>query len=174
MTCEDKPIDALFSSPEPEHDTDHTDRLFEQYKIYLQMLDSLTHRRTLANSFFLSMNTGLLAALGLFGRLGVSSEIDNLWIVTGFGAGIVFSYSWYRTVRSYKQLSVVKWGIILEIEKRLPIPIHSVEWKLLGEGKDRKTYTPLTHVETTIPCIFAIVYTVLASIVVSTLDTLTF
>src|ERR1700731_2937994 len=36
----------------------------EQYKLYLQMVDKIGDRRQSANSFFLSINTGLCALLG--------------------------------------------------------------------------------------------------------------
>ena len=155
MPDEQKIIDELFSMPKSEYGEDYKNKLFEQYRIFLHMIDSLTHRRTIANNFFLSINTGLLAVFGLLVQLNSTSfETNNLWVLGGSIAGILFSYSWYRTVESYKQLSIIKWKIVLEIEKRLPLLIHDTEWKLLGEGQDSKKYKELTDVEKVIPVIF--------------------
>ena len=94
----DETIDKLFSISEDEYGPDYKDKLFEQYKLFLQMIDSLTHRRTIANSFFLSINTGLLAAFGLVLQLGIgSSESNAIWVLGGSAAGILFSYSWFQS-----------------------------------------------------------------------------
>jgi len=163
----DETIDKLFSISEDAYGPDYKDKLFEQYKLFLQMIDSLTHRRTISNSFFLSINTGLLAAFGLVLQLGIgSSESNTIWVLGGSAAGILFSYSWFRTVKSYKQLSTIKWQIILEIEKKLPLLIHDTEWKLLGEGNDRKKYWKLTDVEQIIPFIFIAIYSLMVILII--------
>lgn len=52
-----------------------------------------------------------------------------------------------------------------EIETRLPAsPYRKAEWEtLLKEGRDRKVYWPLTHVEAKIPWIFAAAYLLAAA-----------
>lgn len=165
MDRDENTIDKLFSLSEGEYGEDYKNKLFEQYKIFLQMLDSLTHRRTIANNFFLSINTGLLATFGLLTQSGIISlESNGIWMLVGSVAGILFSYSWFRTVKSYKQLSSVKWQIVLEIERKLPLKIHETEWKLLGEGSDSKKYRKLTDVEQVIPFIFIGVYSILVAV----------
>lgn len=87
----------------------------------------------------------------------------GLLIFGGAIAGIVFSYSWYRIVKSFKQLSATKWKIVLELEKKLPVKLHETEWKML-EGKDGKKYRQLTGVEQGVPFVFIMIY---VSIIVS-------
>ncbi|MEM3065310.1 MAG: hypothetical protein QW177_08050 [Candidatus Nitrosotenuis sp.] len=130
------------------------ERLFEQYKIYLEMIDSLNERRATANSFFLSISTGLLTALGVLFNLGTTLMTNSGWVIVGSISGILFSYTWLRTVKSYRQLSSGKWKIVTEIEKRLPLSLHGTEWKILGEGKNKSLYKPLTDVERVVPLIF--------------------
>lgn len=167
MSSDDEILNELFSLSEEEYGKDYKNKLFEQYRLFLRMLDSLTHRRTIANNFFLSINTGLLAAFGLLTQLGVVSfESNSFWVLGVSIAGILFSYSWFRTVKSYKQLSTVKWRIVLEIERRLPMKLHETEWKLLGEGKNRKKYWQLTDVERIIPFIFIGIYGILILILI--------
>lgn len=167
MERDENAIDELFALSEKEYGEDYKNKLFNQYKIFLQMLDSLTHRRTIANNFFLSINTGLLATFGLLTQSGiVSLESNGIWMLIGSIAGILFSYSWFSTVKSYKQLSTVKWQIVLEIERKLPLKMHETEWKLLGEGNDRKKYWKLTDVERVIPFIFIGVYSILLTVLI--------
>ena len=160
---EKEEIKKLFSISEKDFGEKYRDFLFEQYKLFLQMTDNLNHRRSLANSFFLSVNTGLLSVLGLMANLGINSlPVSGLWIFLGAIGGGLFSYTWIRTVKSYSQLSYGKWTIIQEIEKRLPLSLYEVEWKILGEGKESELYKPLTDVEKSVPCVFIILYGVLA------------
>jgi len=149
----------LFSISKENYGDDYDDKLFEQYKIYLKNIDSLENRRKITQSFFLSINTGLIAALGILSQLGTTFESNNqLWIIGGGIAGILFAYSWFRTIRSYILLGTVKWDIILEIEKKLPLKIHEVEWKILINKKGRSKYQKLTDVELAIPLIFIGLY----------------
>jgi len=160
MADPDKEIKDLFLSKEDFGDG-YQDKLFEQYKLFLQMIDSLIQRRTVANNFYLSINTGLLAALGFFFSLEISdSQFNSFWFAIASGGGILFAYSWLRTIESYKQLSSGKWRIIIEIERILPVRLHSTEWKILGEGKDHKKYKPLTDVEQNVPIIFMVIYAI--------------
>ncbi len=152
-------LEKLFSVSEKDFGEKYKEILFEQYKLFLQMTDNLNHRRSLSNNFFLSVNTGLLSVLGLIANLGIDSlNVSGLWIILGAIGGVLFSYTWIRTVTSYSQLSYGKWTIIQEIEKRLPLSLYDVEWKILGEGKCPKLYKPLTDVEKIVPYVFIILY----------------
>src|SRR5438309_9179309 len=103
---ENEEIDKLFSTSETDYGDGYKDKLFEQYKLFLKMVDNLNERRSTANNFFLSVNTGLLTALGVLSSVGIKEGLVNIWwILAGASAGILFSYSWIRTVKSYGQLS---------------------------------------------------------------------
>jgi len=160
-------VTDIFSISEEEYGDGYQDKLFGQYKSFLQMVDNLIDRRKGANKYFLSMNTGLLSVLGLLFHLNIASfESNTMWVLGGSVAGILFAYSWYRTLKSYIQLSSIKWKIILEIEKKLPLRLHETEWALLGEGKNWKKYWKLTDVEQTIPIIFIGIYAFLIILVI--------
>jgi hypothetical protein len=47
-----------------------TDRLLEQYKIYVEMADRISSRRALTNTFFLTINTAVFALVGTFVKDG--------------------------------------------------------------------------------------------------------
>ncbi|MCP9952925.1 RipA family octameric membrane protein [Actinomadura madurae] len=129
----------------------------EQYKIYVEMADRISARRSLANTFFLTINTAALALLG--------SGWQHLPVHIGWRASLPLvalltqCIAWYSSIRSYQQLSTAKYKVIGAFEERLPAsPFMKAEWKILGEGKSPKLYFPLTQVERTVPIIFAATY----------------
>ena len=69
-------------------------------------------------------------------------------------AGVILCFTWYRLVRSYRDLNTAKFKVIHEIERRLPLSPYDAEWEAVGGGDDSKLYLPFTHVEKFIPWIF--------------------
>jgi len=134
---------------------------FEQYKLYVEMADRVSSRRMLANTFFLTINTMLVTALtALVSKL----EVSLTWLLPSLIAELTLCFAWLRMVKSYGQLNTGKFAVINELEKHLPIKPYAAEWVILGEGEDPKKYRPLTHVENWIPKIFAVIYVMLAII----------
>jgi hypothetical protein len=157
----DEDLGKLFSLSEKEFGEGYRDKLFEQYRIYLETIDKLSERRAASNAFFLSISTGLLAVLGiLFNATGTESTNSELLLIGSIG-GIIFNYSWSRIVKSYRQLNRGKWQIVNTIEKRLPLMLHETEWKILGEGKNSSLYKPLTDTERTVPIVFMGIFSAL-------------
>ena len=135
--------------------------LMEQYKVYVATADKISDRRQAANSYFLAVNSALLAFVGY----AIPKDSSTyLWLL-GL-AGMSLSYLWYRIVRSYRDLSGAKFLVIQAIEKRLPLRPFGAEWEAIGEGNNPKLYKPVTHVETGVPWIFFVLH---AFVVVRTL-----
>jgi hypothetical protein len=78
-------------------------------------------------------------------------------------AGVVLCYSWYRLVRSYKDLNSGKFKVVHAIESRLPASPYDAEWEAVGRGEDKNLYLPFTHIEIRIPWVFAALYVLLAA-----------
>lgn len=149
----------LFKTTSEKYGADYCAHLLEQYKMYVEMADRISTRRQTANSYFLSINTALLAFLGISSRIenfGYSLFLSILISI----AGIVLCYTWYRLVRSYKDLNTGKFKVIHELEKKLPSSPYDAEWEAVGEGKNSKLYLPFTHIEIRIPWIFMLLYIV--------------
>ena len=132
--------------------------ILEQYKLYVEMADRISGRRGLTNTFFLTLNTLVFTTIGVFWKdrpeLNPSLLALPLVIALGQCAG------WLMIVRSYRQLNSAKFRVIGALEQRLPAsPYWNAEWKALGDGRDWRTYLPLTHLEQWIPILFALVYT---------------
>jgi hypothetical protein len=121
-----------------------------------------------ANSFFLTVNTALIAFLGLVaspdesGDPGIVASPPLPWVLVVAAAGVVLCYSWYRLVRSYKDLNSAKFKVVHAIESRLPASPYDAEWEAVGRGEDKDLYLPFTHVEIYIPWVFAALYVLLA------------
>jgi hypothetical protein len=141
-----------------------TSLLLEQYKLYVQMADRNSDRRVDANKFFISLLTGLIAVLSVITQLSGQVVALHAMVVAIGAFGVLLCYVWYITIRSYKQLNSGKFHLIGEVEARLPFPFYDEEWKKLGEGKDKKKYIPITHVEQYVPILFAAIYATLFAI----------
>jgi len=131
--------------------------LLEQYKLYLEYLDRLADRRQSANSFFLTLNTGLCTALAFLFAKEAALEIKQLYIIIP-AAGILLSFFWHRLVTSYRQLSTGKFEVIHRMERYLPMAPYKAEWDMLGSGIEPAKYQPLTKIEVWVPRLFIIMY----------------
>lgn len=138
-------------------------QLLEQYRMFVQTSETLVGRRQTVNTFFLSINSLLLAAISVFAGEGRMTEsFAGLAVLALAIAGTVLSYSWWRLVRSYRQLNAGKFKVIHLLEERLPASIFKAEWEALGSGKDKSKYSPFTTAEARIPHIFFGLYIVAA------------
>jgi hypothetical protein len=75
--------------------------------------------------------------------------------------GILICRSWWQTIRSYRQLARAKFKVLHTLEHRLPARLFETEWELLGKGKDRRAYYPLSRIERSIPVTFMALYLVI-------------
>jgi hypothetical protein len=137
-----------------------TNAFVEQYKLAVEMADRISARRGIANTFFLTINTGLAALLG-----GQTLR----WYVAV--AGIVLCIAWWALLQSYRALNGAKFTVILAMETSLPERVFGREWDLLNDNPvvsaaGRNTihswatrYRELGQVERIVPWVFALIYT---------------
>ena len=135
----------------------YQDHLLEQYKVYLESTDRISSRRQSANSFFVTINTALIALVSYM-HLGSTTSTKYYWLVAL--AGIAISYMWYRLIRSYRDLNSAKFKVIHQIEKQLPLSPFDAEWEAVSRGKDSSIYLPFTHIEIGIPWVFLVLHIV--------------
>lgn len=152
-----KTDEALFKVQEPDYGDNFTSHYLEQYKIYVEMADRISSRRQSANSFFLTVNTALVAIVG-YVQLGrnVYTNGSFYWLVSI--AGMALCYTWYRLIRSYKDLNSGKFKVIHSIEQNLPLAPYDAEWVSLEKGKNPKLYKPFTKIEIIVPWIFFLLH----------------
>lgn len=128
--------------------------LFEQYKLYVEMADRISSRRLTSNSFFLSINSAIIA-LGGYASLRFHSALSTPVAIVAALTGITLCLLWQRLLASYRHLNTVKFRVIHELEKLLPVSPYDAEWQLAGRGEKPKRYLPLTHLERWVPWVFA-------------------
>jgi len=133
----------------------------EQYKLYVNGMELISNRRQKANSYFLTLNTLLLSAMGISFQLANDQAYDWMRIQLALLGILICAIFWFL-LRSYKQLNSAKFEIIHEIERNLPLSLYECEWKILGEGKDSGKYYPFSHIELLIPWVFGLIYALLA------------
>ncbi|CAI7979050.1 conserved membrane hypothetical protein [Frankia sp. Hr75.2] len=152
------------TSVSPANYSDSTDRynsaILEQYKICVEMADRVSTRRNLTNTFFLSLNSAVVAVISL--KSDQSLATTSVWLLAaGLAILVAQCAAWFVMVRSYRQLNAAKYAVIGAFEERLPAFAYSrAEWGLLGNGSDWRRYLPLTHVERWVPAIFSAAYVV--------------
>jgi hypothetical protein len=153
-----EPVSQALWSSSDEPTTTTTTTLLEQYKIYVEMADRVSARRGLANTFFLTLNTAIFTVIGVFWQRPPSA---STWLLAFPWAALVMQcLAWFWLLRSYRQLNSAKYVVIGAMEERLPAsPYWRAEWSALGEGRDPTRYWPLSHVEQSIPALFAFIYT---------------
>jgi hypothetical protein len=135
----------------------YRDHVVQIYKTYVEVADRISVRRETTNSFFLTLNTGLLGILG-FLLQGANSPLGRTAMVPVAFAGVVIALLWYRMLRSYLQINSAKYRIIHELERSLPVRPYDAEWEVMGGGEDPSRYLPLTKVQEWVPMILAILH----------------
>ena len=138
-----------------EYGPNYQAHLLEQYKLYVEMADRISSRRQSANSFFLSVNTAIIALISYI-HWGSKNDSSFYWLVSL--AGMFLCFMWYRLVRSYKDLNTAKFKVIHEMEAKLPVAPYDLEWEKVGKGKNSKLYLPFTHIEICIPWVFFVIH----------------
>lgn len=118
----------------------------EIYKLSVEMADRVSARRAIASSFFLTVQSGLVAFLAF-----VEGQRWSIAL-----AGIVVAVTWWLLLRSYRQLNRAKFQVIHEMEKQLPAAPYADEWKILDRQDVplNRRYAALGLIEQAIPVVF--------------------
>lgn len=146
---------GLFGKDKEIYGDKYHDHLLEQYKLYVHSVDQISERRQKNNDFFIAINTVILTILGFLGK---QFEISNLIYFFISFSGAIICIFWYLLIKSYKDINTGKFEVLHKIEENLPLKLYKYEWQILGEGQDRKTYLPVSHIENKIPWVFMIFY----------------
>ena len=147
----------LIRVSEEEYGEAYKAHCLEIYKVFVEMADKVSARRQTANSFFLSVNTALVAAIGYVGfGLGKSeSHTFNGFVAL---AGMILCFLWFALILSYKNLNSAKFKVIHEIEQCLPLAPYDAEWETAARGEKPLIYWPFTHIEMLVPWVFFLIH----------------
>ena len=152
--------EELFARGEPS--SADAEALLTQYRLFVETSEALVSRRQRVNTFFLSVNSIILAAAGLLMRGGNSGGLES-GVLVGLGvAGVTLCFVWYRSIVSLRQLNRGKFEVIHALERRLPVRTFTAEWVALGRGEDPTKYRPSTRAEAATPRVFGLLQIFLA------------
>ncbi len=129
---------------------------FEQYKLYIEGIEKISDRRDSANRHFITVNSSFFVLAGLI--IQYTHKNQKLFLIVLCVLGLLTSTIFWFLINSYKQLNTGKFAVVHKIEQKLPLKLYKDEWKILGEGRDKKKYYPFSHIERLIPLIFGACY----------------
>ncbi|BAK56535.1 hypothetical protein SFBM_0763 [Candidatus Arthromitus sp. SFB-mouse-Japan] len=138
----------LVNIKKDEYGDQFNDHILEQWKTCAEMANCNSERRINSNNIYIAINAAIIALTSFSFSLDYKSIVMSI-------VGIIVSILWQSTIKSYKELNRVKYRIINEIEKMLPISPHEYEWKLINEEDKYKRFT---YLETFLPWIFIFLY----------------
>lgn len=84
--------------------------VLEQYRLYVEMADRVSARRGLPNSFFLTLNTGIVSLIVAFGK--TPPEGKTWWLAILLAAILGQCFAWLYLVRSYRLLNSAKYQVV--------------------------------------------------------------
>ena len=134
------------------------EHLLDQYKIYVELADRVTERRSKANQFYSSLFSISIPLISVGVTKGIISSA-LLFIISIFG--IFLCVGWYYNIKSYRQLNSGKFKVIHEMEEHLPFDCFKKEWDHLNQGGDRRKYLKLTKIEQFIPFVFCLLFSLI-------------
>lgn len=153
------PIEELFNEDIANEDKE---LLFKQYQLFVEMADRISSRRTTMNNFFLTANSLFLVAIGIL----VSSNLVQ-WTFLVLFMAILFSISWLRLLKKYRELNKAKFVVINKIEERLPAKGYTIEWNLMKVSKKPGKHTRITFGEKWIPMVLIAFYSAFLVVIIA-------
>lgn len=148
------PAERLISRTEEVYGERFQDHLLEQYKLFVESSQKVSEKRITTGNYLLTVNSSLLTVYGIV----YATSTAGMWLAILPVAGILVSLTWLSLVISYKDLNTAKFKVIHELEDHLPAALFRYEWHSCEQGRSKKGYKPITHLERWIPVIFAVVY----------------
>ena len=143
----------------------HKEELIDQYKMFQKSSEDLVSRRQSVNSFYISVNSALVALMGVV--LGLVDTPAKIYVILFMSiTGIILDISWIHILEAYGTLNSAKMKVINLLEEKLPVALYDVEWRVMSDKLNNKKYVSFTNSEKRVPKIFSLVYIVIAILVI--------
>lgn len=137
-------------NPELKTEQISSDQFFNQYKLYLSTAETISDKRQTANNYMWTINAALISGFSL--SFASNSNLYYFQILVTILA-IMLCIFWHQLIISYKNINSVKFQIIHELEKKLPINLYAHEWDLIKAEKNKR-YKSFSSIEINVPIVF--------------------
>jgi len=146
--------------------------LFEQYKLAVDMANTISSRRQAANNFYVGLVSGFAALPSVLEKavpsLTATPREPILLILP-----LCLCVLWWLTIYSYRRINKAKWNVIYKLEEKLPMAPFTLERDALkpkskkeelGSKSEKEGLGSfmLTKVELAIPILVGLVFLLLA------------
>ncbi len=154
-TVENPDVSELWNDEDTERFSNETYHhlLMEQYKIYVKVSDNINARRTIINTFFLTLHAIIISVIGL--SLSRQPTVPNLFLLLITLVGLlILCFAWWRLAKYYRQHARAKRAVIAKLEGRLPSNACLVSDRYFVSRKKN----PLNSIESLLPIAFGMLY----------------
>lgn len=149
----------VFRDRDPESFTiDDKMLLLEQYSEMMMSTESMMDRRQNTSSFYISINTAMVALMGVIAALGLELEILCIFIILTSVFGMIISKSWIGTLESYDRTNTSKFNVMECMEYYLPASMFAAEYRDTKNKFRSKIYPSYSEREKMIPKSFLFLY----------------
>lgn len=122
--------------------------LLRQYELLVNSAIQITEWRQTTNSFYLTVNTTLLAVASyLFGTSPPTVQVIGI-------IGFIISFLWYQNITYFRNLNSAKFKVIHTLEKKLPVQMFKLEEDIFKKEKGQYA----TQIERWTPLLFVLAY----------------
>lgn len=130
--------------------------VLEQWKMLVETSERVSSRRSLANTFFLTINSVAITLLGIFWE-SKSVTISVWWTLLPLTILLLMCASWLLLIASYRRLNQAKFAVIHALEELLPARVFAEEWQIIKHHGSTR-YVSFTAIEFVVPILFIATY----------------
>ncbi len=127
----------------------------EQYKIIADSINSTNAVRESSNNFWITVNSLLVSVVAYLRGIEGLREQQEILIWSALILGVGLCVSWLSSLISIKSYNNIRDGMLVEIEKSLPVKIFTASYGATLSDKNKRS---LTIREMFVPCMFVIGY----------------
>ena len=127
--------------------TNGQDSKFAMFELYLGTAEKVADRRAQANSWMLSVNSGIVALDGFLKSVNIALPV----------AGVITCVAWALLLKSYREINRAKFQVLSDLEPDLPASPITSELQIY----DKEGRLSLSLVESLIPGCFGLLYIIL-------------
>ena len=154
-----------YSSLEDGEKSAHQDELLDQYKMFQKTSEDLVGRRQSVNSFYISVNSAIVALMGVI--MGLVESPAKVYVMAFMClTGVILDISWIGILEAYGTLNAAKMKVINLLEEQLPVALYDAEWRVMSDKLNNKKYVSFTDSEKRIPKLFAAIYIIVILVIV--------